>query len=394
VADAIRRHGRRFYARYSPPAYARRVLDALAACRTALLGGHLEKCDQCGHQRPAYNSCRNRHCPKCQGLARSDWVAERRRELLPVPYFHLVFTLPHRLNPLLLANKRLLVALLFRAVSRTLVEFGRSRLGGLMGGTAVLHTWDQKLLDHFHLHCLVPGGALAEGAWNPAPKRFLFPVRALSRVFQAKFLDGLNLLFEKGRLELPPELEPLRDTGAFKRWTRGLGRAPWVVFAKAAPVAQPEVVLEYLARYTARVAISNRRIVEVSDDRVTFSYRDRRAGGVAAWMTLEGVEFVRRFLLHVLPPGLQRVRSFGFLANRSKKRNLARCRQFLEAPEPEPIDQGDWRQRLLKRHGVDPLTCPCCGHGTMRPERAIPPTRLDPIPALSEGRAVAEARSP
>jgi hypothetical protein len=374
VADILRAHLRGYSDGYDPPAQVRKTLAALAACRTARLGGHLERCSHCGFERPAYNSCRNRHCPKCQGRERFRWLEKRKAELLPTPYFHLVFTLPHALNRLILANQKALLSLLFQAVFETLEGFGRSRLGGRMGGLAVLHTWDQQLRDHFHLHCLVPGGALAQdrSAWRPAPQRFLFPVRALSRVFRALFLGGLAKLFDHHRLSFPPQLAALQKRSRFRAWLGALAARDWVVFAKA-PFASPALTLEYLGRYTHRVAISNRRLVRFEAGRVCFTYRDRAAGS-SARAEVDALEFIRRFALHILPKGFVRIRGFGFLSNRSKKSSLARCRELLPAPATAEVRRAD--RETAGQDGPLPSSarlCPQCSQGTMWTIRALAP---------------------
>jgi len=328
-------------------------MRAVENCRTAALGAHLERCDQCGFERPAYNSCRNRHCPKCQGGAQARWLADRQAELLPIPYFHVVFTLPHELNRVVLRNRRLLLTFLFRAVAATLGDFGLQHLGGPLGFIAVLHTWDQQLRPHFHLHCLVAGGAPTPTGWRPARAGFLFAVRALSRVFRGKFLDLVGQAAARG------ELSRL-DTQALTQVLARLRRRPWVVFAKR-PFRSPATVLSYLARYTYRVAISNRRLVAVADGQVSFRYRDRRSGGGERVMTLSAEAFIGRFLLHVLPPRFTRVRSYGFLANRSRKTNLARCRELLDA-----VMIGQEHDSASETPRPDPLLCPQCGQARLR----------------------------
>jgi hypothetical protein len=303
VADVFRLYGGQYRREHRLPAAHLKVMHAVEVCRTAALGGHLERCDTCAFERPAFNSCRNRHCPKCGGSAARQWVEKRRKEVLPVGYFHLVFTVPHELNPLILVNKRVLLNILFKAVSETLKDFGRTHLGGQMGFLAVLHTWDQTLLDHFHLHCLVPGGALSfDGSrWIQARSNFLFHVKALSLVFRGKFLGFLSTAYIKGDLQFPGRTADLTSTATFERLLGVLRGKSWVVYAKR-PFASPDSVIEYLGRYTHRTAISNRRIVSVANGEVSFLYRDRRNGDTQRTMTLSPGEFIRRFLLHVLPP--------------------------------------------------------------------------------------------
>jgi Putative transposase/Transposase zinc-binding domain len=355
LADIFRCHGERYQRTHRLSACERKVMRAVSVCRTQELGGHLDRCDLCGFERPAYNSCRNRHCPKCQSLAKAKWLEKQTSELLPVGYFHLVFTLPHEFNRLILANKKTGLSLLFKAVSETLLEFGQTHLKGTLGIIAVLHTWDQTLKDHFHLHCLVPAGALSfdHNRWIAARKNFLFPVKALSRVFQGKFLALLQHNVDRGKL-----LSKSQETKRAKKKS-------WVVYAKK-PFGSPHTVLDYLGRYTHRVALSNDRILQVENAQVTLSYRDRRDGDRKKTMTLEAQEFIRRFLLHVLPDGFMRIRHFGFLANRSKKQALAQCRNLLniDPPLPQRPDEST-KDLLLKITGVDLSRCPCCHQGTM-----------------------------
>lgn len=362
-------------------------MDAIQRCRTAALGGHMEQCDACGFERPAYNSCHDRHCPKCQGLAKAKWVEARGLELLPVGYFHTVFTLPHELNPLVLCNKRALFHLFLQSVSRTLQEFGRRHLGGQIGFTAILHTWDQKLLDHFHVHCIIPGGALCadQTRWRPSQPRFLFDVRDLSAEFRHTFLQALSRAFDRGELEFHGHADPLADPAAFERLLDSVRGKDWVVYSQP-PFAGPEKVLDYLGRYTHRVAIGNHRILDVSHGEVTFTYRDRRDGDTVKSITLTAHEFIRRFLLHVLPKGFKRIRHFGFLANRCKQQALGQCRALLglepELPEPEPKTAREW---MLLLTGEDVTSCPRCGSGTLRRAR-----RLRPASHAEHGAAAPE----
>jgi predicted Zn-ribbon and HTH transcriptional regulator len=355
LADIFRSHGESYRKTHFLPASHLKVMRAVEACRTAALGGHLKQCDACGFEHPTYNSCRNRHCPKCQSLAKANWLQKQTSELLPVGYFHLVFTLPHELNRLILAHKKILLAVLFKAVSETLLEFGQSRFGGTVGIIAVLHTWDQTLKNHFHLHCLVPAGALSfdHSRWIAARKNFLFPVTALSQVFRGKFIALLKQNIERGKI------------AAAHNESKALWKKSWVVYAKK-PFGSPHTVLDYLGRYTHRVALSNDRIVKVENGEVTLSYRDRKDRDRKKTMAVEAQEFIRRFLLHVLPDGFMRIRHFGFLANRSKKRALARCRQLLNLDPALP----QWshlstKDLLLRITGIDLSRCPNCQKGTM-----------------------------
>jgi Putative transposase/Transposase zinc-binding domain len=355
LADIFRLYGERYRRTHPLPASHRKVMRAIEVCRTQELGGHLKKCDTCGFEHPTYNSCRNRHCPKCQSLAKAKWLEKQTAELLPVGYFHLVFTLPHELNRLILADKKILLALLFKAVSETLLEFGQTRFKGTLGIIAVLHTWDQTLKDHFHLHCLVPAGALSfdHSRWFSARKNFLFPVTALSLVFRAKFLDLLKQNIDRGQI------------AAANRDTQTLWKKSWVVYTKK-PFGSPQTVLDYLGRYTHRVALSNDRILKIENGEVTLSYRDRKDGDRKKTTALEAQEFIRRFLLHILPDGFVRIRHFGFLANRSKKRALVQCRRLLKVDPalPQSHNQSS-KDLLLKLTGIDLSRCPSCQKGTM-----------------------------
>jgi hypothetical protein len=357
-------------------------LRAIEACRTAALGGHRESCAQCGFERFAYNSCRNRHCPKCQALVKARWLEQRQAELLPVPYFHNVFTLPHQLNPLLLCqeqNQRALLNLLFQAAAETLLTFGRNNLGGTPGLTMVLHTWDQQLRAHFHVHCLITGGALtADGQhWRSARANFLFSVRALSKVFRAKFLDGLQELYDHDRLVFPPALThvaPLANAHAFQALLAQLRRSPWVVYSKA-PFAGPEKLLDYLGRYTHRVAISNSRLLSCEAGQVQFHYRDRADGDRRKVASLPADEFLRRFLWHVLPHAFMRIRHYGLLANRHKQELLQRCRHLLAASEPDSPAAKTTAQWLLLLLGIDITRCPRCGYVPLQ-RTELPPLWL------------------
>ena len=366
LADIFRAYGASYRRNHPLPVSHLKVIEAVERCRTAALGGHIERCDSCGFERPAYNSCRNRHCPKCQSLAKVKWLDKQKSELLPVEYFHLVFTLPHELNGLILTNKKILLSHLFKAVGETLVEFGHTRLGGQIGFITVLHTWDQTLLDHFHLHCLVSAGALSDDQkrWSPARKNFLFPVTALSVVFCGKFLDLLKSAFDRNKLLFIGQTASLADRGAFQLLINTLRKKPWIVYAKK-PFGSPVHVLDYLGRYTHRVALSNDRIVSTCNRDVTFSYRDRKNQNRKKTMTLDAHEFIRRFLLHVIPKGFVRVRHFGVLANRSKDL-LSKCRQLLDRDPTVPkLPQRSVHEMMLQLTGIDITRCPLCQKGTL-----------------------------
>jgi hypothetical protein len=362
----------------------RRALDDLTACRTAALGGHVLQCPGCGHQEISYNSCGNRHCPKCQATAAARWLEAQAADLLDVPYFHVVFSLPGALGPMALVNPRVVYGLLMRAAAETLLEVAANpkHLGAEVGVLAVLHTWGQSLALHPHVHCVVTGGGLSPdgGRWVAGRANFFLPVRVLSRVFRGKFLAGLRTAFKRGRLRFPGRLAALARPGRFHRLLAETVRTDWVVYAKP-PWGGPATVLKYLARYTHRAAISNRRLVALADGRVTFRWKDYAHGGKRGTMTLEAVEFVRRFLTHVLPTGFVRVRHYGLLANRHRHEKLARCRDLLgrattpradPAPaEPDPNPPPD------RDAAVTPTrVCPRCGAGRMVVVAEFPPLPL------------------
>jgi hypothetical protein len=366
LADIFRAHGESYRRDHPLPVSHLKVMQAVERCRTAALGGHMQQCDSCGFERPAYNSCRNRHCPKCQSLAKVKWLDKQKSETLPGGYFHLVFTLPHELNALILTNKKILLNHLFKAVGETLVDFGRTRLGGQIGLITVLHTWDQTLLDHFHLHCLVPAGALSfdQKRWSPARKNFLFPVKALSVVFRGKFIDLLKSAFARNKLLFVGQSASLADPVTFKVLINALRKKSWIVYAKK-PFGSPLHVLDYLGRYTHRVALSNDRIVSAHNGEVTFSYRDRKNHDRKKTMALDAHEFIRRFLLHVIPKGFVRVRHSGVLANRSKSL-LSKCRQLLDLnPAVPKLPLKSVHQLMLELTGIDITRCPLCQKGTL-----------------------------
>jgi hypothetical protein len=347
------------------PTHHWKVLRALLACRTPALGGHRYRCQQCGRTHFVPHSCRNRHCPLCQGQAAHRWLEQQEAALLPVPYFHLVFTLPHELNPLIRQNQGVLYPLLFAAASQTLLEFGQNRLRAQLGITAVLHTWSQTLRDHYHLHCIVTGGGLAGGGtrWAAAPGHYLFPVRALSAVFQGKFCAGLQRLYAAGQLEFHGQLAPWAARPKFQQLVCQATRRPWVVYAKR-PFAGPQQVLAYLSRYTHRVALSPRRLLHLDAQTrtVTFAWKDYAAGARSKTMTLGGGEFVRRFCLHLLPKGLVKIRHFGFLSNRQRQTRLAQARALLPPAAPAAATLTDESGSGTSGSEAPPgQACPYCG---------------------------------
>ena len=365
LADVFRRHGDAYRRAHDGHLgrVERRVMSAVELCRTAALGGHVEQCRDCGTVRHAYNSCRNRHCPKCQGQARAEWLAARQAELLPVGYFHVVFTMPPAAAEIAFQNKAAVYAILFRAAAETLrvVAADPRHLGAELGVVAVLHTWGQTLHHHPHVHCVVPGGgpSLDGTRWVACRPGFFLPVRVLSRVFRRLFLAELQAAFEAGGLGFFGDLAGLAEPAAFTRRLRELRGVEWVVYAKP-PFGGPAQVLAYLGRYTHRVAIANSRLVSVTDHQVAFRWRDYRHHGKAKVMTLAADEFIRRFLLHTLPDGFHRIRHYGFLANGHRAEKLALCRRLLAVPVPEP--EAEPNQDAVTSHCHD--RCPCCG-GTM-----------------------------
>ena len=374
VADVLRRYGAAYRQTHagSLSLAQRRVMSAVELCRTAALGGHVEQCDACGHQRIAYNSCRNRHCPRCQSLARAQWLDDRQADLLPVPYFHVVFTVPQEIAAIAYQNKAVVYDILFQATAETLqtIAADPKHLGADIGFIAILHTWGQNLLHHPHLHCVVPGGGLApdHSRWIACRPGFFLPVRVLSRLFRRLFLERLQRASETGRLRFFNALAPLQHVQAFARYLDGPRRAEWVVYAKE-PFGGPQQVLDYLGRYTHRVAISNNRLIDIADGHVTFRWKDYRHESAQRVMQLDAPEFIRRFLLHVLPRGLQRIRHYGFLSNRRRETGLAECRRLLEvipprATAPDAFSQ-DYRDRYARLTGRSLRVCPACARGHM-----------------------------
>ena len=390
VADVFRRYGEAYRQEHcaSMSVAQRRVMTAIEVCRTAALGGHLEQCDHCGHQRNAYNSCANRHCPKCQSLARAHWIQARQAELLNTEYFHVVFTLPDQIATIANQNKRELYGILFRTAAETLraIAADPKHLGAEIGFFAVLHTWGQHLLHHPHLHCVVPGGGLSPDgtAWIACQAGFFLSVRVLSRLFRRLFLEYLVKAFDAGKLEFFSSLESLRDRHTFLDYLAPTRETEWVVYAKR-PFAGPEQVLDYVGRYTHRVAISNNRLLDVTEGKVTFRYKDYRHDAQQKTMTLEAEEFIRRFLLHVLPEGFQRIRYYGFLANRYRAQKLAHCRDLLGMPALDRTASEvnkDYSERYEELTSSSLWQCPVCHQGRMLIVQILPRsphTHLTPI---------------
>jgi len=349
------------------------VMTAIEVCRTAALGGHLERCDSCPYERPCYDSCRDRHCPKCQSLARAEWVEKRKAEILQTHYFHVVFTLPEQIAAIAYQNKDLVYGILFRATAETLstIAADPQHLGAEIGFFAVLHTWGQNLLHHPHLHCVVPGGGISPDGtqWVPCRPRFFLPVRVLSRFFRRLFLTYLQEAFDAGKLRFFSSLEALRDPQVFRRHLDPVRNVKWVVYAKP-PFAGPQQVVDYVGRYTHRVAISNHRLVDIEDAHVKLHWKDYRDNHQQKTMTLFAEEFMRRFLLHVLPSGFHRIRYYGFLGNRHRKEKLGHCRQLLGLTAPkessaELAPPEDYRDRYERLTGRSLRECPVCHRGRM-----------------------------
>jgi hypothetical protein len=342
-----------------------KVMSAIERCRTMALGGHVDRCESCAHLRISYNSCRNRHCPKCQAVAAKAWLAERQAELLPVPYFHVVVTLPATIADIAYQNKAIIYGLLFKAAAEALITIAADpkHLGARIGVTAVLHTWGSALTHHPHAHIIVPGGGISPDGqhWIACRPNFFLPVRVLSRLFRRLFLEKLTAAHDAGQLHFFADHAGLAEPEAFKAYLAPLRRAEWVVYSKR-PFGGPEAVLTYLSRYTHRVAISNSRLVAFDGERVTFKWKDYRAKGEVRYkaMTLDADEFIRRFLIHVLPDGFHRIRHYGLFANGNRAENIARARQLLGVPEPAPLlDDGDGAGR--DEEEAEWKTCPCCG---------------------------------
>ena len=367
LQDVFQQFGQDYRSQNRLPLNQLKTMKAIASCRTSNLGGHVDECDSCGHERISYNSCRNRHCPKCQGLAKEQWLMERERDLLKVGYFHVVFTVPDTLNPLALQNQKIFYSLLFKAASETLRELSRDPkyLGAEIGIISVLHTWGQNLMDHPHVHCIVPGGGLSFDGTHfvRSRKKFFIPVKVLSRKFRGKFLAFLKEAFQNGDLKFYGKIEPLSGKLNFQMLLDTLFQKEWVVYCKK-PFKSPWHVLRYLGRYTHRVAISNQRIVSLDNAQVSFQWRDYKDKNRNKVMKLEASEFIRRFLLHVLPCRFVKIRHYGFLGNRNRNRKLRLCQRLTSSKIPE-AQKLSAAQLLLKLTGLDLRICPCCKQGKM-----------------------------
>jgi len=365
VADIFRAAGATYRKRNRLNRQQLRTMRAIEICRTAALGGHVDQCDRCGYLAISYNSCRNRHCPKCQSLARAKWLEQRQAELLPVQYFHVVFTIPEQIAPPALQNKRIVYDILFKAVSETLLTIASDHrhLGGRIGLLAVLHTWGQQLLHHPHIHCVIPAGGLKGSHWiNCKKKNFFLPVAVLRKIFRGKFLALLKEAYKSGKLKFHNALSALNDPKRWKEYLKPLYELEWVVYCKI-PFGGPQQVLNYLGRYTHRIAISNDRLLSFDNKKVSFRYKDYRDISRTKTMILDEGEFIRRFLLHVLPARFVRIRHYGFLSNASRKKQLNLIRSFLDAQPPNPPLQQDWQQLYHSLTGQTPDLCPSCNIG-------------------------------
>ena len=373
VADLFRAFGPAYREDHGHemPVRHKRVMRAIEICRTAELGGHVDQCDHCGASRISYNSCRNRHCPKCQSLDKERWLEAREKDLLPTSYFHTVFTLPEGVRALALRNQKVVYNLLFQSASETLIHLAKDpkHLGAETGFIAILHTWTQTLMEHPHLHCLVPGGGLSPDGkrWVSSRQDFFLPIKVLSALFRGKFLDGLKKAYEAGELKFPGQIRELQEASAFKRVLSSLYEQDWVVYCKP-PLKDPQKVMDYLGRYTHRVALSNDRLVKREGSQVTFRWRDSADGNKIKWISLEAFEFIRRFLLHVLPDQYVKIRYYGILSHRTRKKKLLTCRRLLGVStdkDPKEAPKETWEDLLTRITGIDPRVCPHCGKGKM-----------------------------
>lgn len=361
-----------------------RAMKAMEICRTAKLGGHVDECDECGSIKISYNSCRNRHCPKCQCLDKERWLDARTKDILPTHYFHVIFTIPEDLRPIALRNQKVVYGILFKSVSETLKELtgDPKHLGAEIGFIAILHTWTQTLVDHPHIHCIVPGGGLSsDGTRWVSSKKFFIHVKVLSRKFRGKFLHYLKVAHRGGDLVFPGNIEPLKKESNFEKLRSGLYRQEWVVYCKP-PFKNAETVIDYLGRYTHRVAISNNRIVAIDNGKVVFKYRDRGDNDTIKTIHLEAPEFIRRFLLHILPDGFMKIRHYGFLSNRNRMTKLSICKDLLNVSSKDNAqdeEKESWEDLLFRITGVDPRICTACGKGklvrreNLQPERSRSP---------------------
>ena len=382
LADIFRKYGENYRRNYFLSPEQSKTMHHIEICRTAVLGGHSEACDHCGFKRNSYNSCRDRHCPKCQTLVKEKWLNSRKSELLPCPYFHNVFTLPHDLNPLILNNKKIMLTMLFAATKETLQVFAADpqwRLVGQLGFISVLHTWNQKLMDHFHLHCIIPAGVLSfdKTKWVAARDKYLFRVESLAKEFRKRYLNKLEKAYGQDKLCFHGRASDFADKQVFKQLIKTLKGKEWITYSKQ-PFGGPEHVLEYLGRYTHRVAMTNNRIISIEGGRVTFSYCDRSDDNKIKELSVTAEEFIRRFLLHILPGGFMKIRYYGFLAHANKKESIPLLRQLIN-PDAEIVEKltETVEEMMLRLTGVDLSLCPECGKGNMVHIEDLPNLLLD-----------------
>jgi hypothetical protein len=371
LQDIFEKYGESYRATHKLPPDHQKAIHCIESCRTASMGGHIDECDECGYSKISYNSCRNRHCPKCQTLTKERWIEDRKQDLMPVQYFHVVFTIPDIINPVALQNQKIVYSLLFKSVAETLLElaYDKKYLGAQIGFTSILHTWGQNLMHHPHIHCIVPGGGLSEcNNWVNSRKKFFIPVKVLSRKFRGKFLYYLKKAFQDGILKFFGTIEYLKFEQDFQSMINTVYSAEWVVYCKE-PFKGPEHVVEYLGRYTHRVAISNNRIITAEDGKVSFKWRDYRDGNKEKLMTLSAAEFIRRFLMHVLPNRFVKIRHYGLLGNRNRKTKLKLSKRLTGAKLTKLDSKKTVEEMMLKLTGRDITKCPCCGCGRLQRAR-------------------------
>ena len=382
VADIFREFGSRYRQAHKLTKQMHKVMNSIERCRTSALGGHVDECTNCGHIRISYNSCRNRHCPKCQGLAKEKWLLARERDLLPVGYFHMVFTIPSELNTLTLQNQKLIYNILFKASSETLMELGKDPkyLGAEIGHISILHTWGQNLMDHPHVHSIVPAGGLSlDGErWINTRKKFFMPIKVISRVYRGKFMAYFKETCHKGKIRFEGQLKGLSNPDGLKSLMKDLYKKEWVVYCKE-PFKNPKRVMKYLGRYTHRVAISNDRIIKIENEKVSFRWKDYADGNNKKVMTIDGEEFIRRFLLHVLPHNFVKIRHYGLLSNRSRKTKLKKSQDIFGVKNDNlEVIKPTWQEILLQVKGIDVRVCPICGQGQMMSKELLTPRAYSP----------------
>lgn len=380
VADVLNKYGEAYRGIYKLPYHKLKVMRDIEQCRTAEMGGHVEKCTDCGHIRISYNSCRNRHCPKCQNIAKEKWLDNRKRDILPIKYFHVVFTIPKELNDLTLINKKEIYSLLFKSTSETLYELSKDKkyLGAEIGYISILHTWGQNLMYHPHIHGIVTGGGLSKDRqkWKSVKGDFFIPVKGLSEMFKGKFLDYLKELNKNKKLKFTGKIKSLSLKSEFQKQIDNLYRKDWVVYCKK-PFKNAENVIEYLGRYTHRIAISNNRIINMNKDKVTFKWRDYKDKNKNKLMTITAFEFIRRFLLHVLPRRFVKIRHYGILSNRNRNKKLKTCKRLLKVKNSYRKEE-TWQELILRLTGIDYRKCPCCGNGKMKTTSKVLPKPNSP----------------